>query len=139
MEREISQHSDVDPPEHMSIGEVCQHSNTGYDQESAFMLEAAAGAAQRRRAGYGADGTPGGAYDESNPPPGKVCRGFLKGNVGIVWGDAPDPGCSLSDDGYCDRCGLSLYYYAGKACPRGGNAHPVWTGPPPPSFCEENG
>mmetsp|Transcript_16564 Transcript_16564/g.21485 ORF Transcript_16564/g.21485 Transcript_16564/m.21485 type:complete len:91 (+) Transcript_16564:157-429(+) len=42
--------------------------------------------------------------------------------------------------GYCQRCGFSLYHYAGKPCSADPERrkHPEWTRKPPPSFAEAN-
>mmetsp|Transcript_18026 Transcript_18026/g.30166 ORF Transcript_18026/g.30166 Transcript_18026/m.30166 type:complete len:139 (-) Transcript_18026:3456-3872(-) len=127
---------------------ICQMSNIGIDNEDdlIFYQEAVAESEKRRRGGYDINGKPSGNYDENNPPPGKVCGGFLKGNVGIIWKDAPTASWSSSSTdtdsdkpGYCSRCGYSLYHYADQDC-RAANAprHPVWEGVPPPSFAEAN-
>jgi hypothetical protein len=106
-----------------------------------FLQLAHASADARRHIKYDIDGKLGGEYDENNPPPGKRCRGFLKGNVGIIWENAigDDSNTTTSGRGYCPDCGYSLYHYSGKACSRvTGRNHPEWRGSPPPSFADAN-
>lgn len=50
-----------------------------------FAAAAAKGAAERLAQGFSADGSPGGAFSESAPPPGLRFGGYLKGYSGIVW------------------------------------------------------
>ena len=68
---------------------ICQVSNVDIQNENdkIFYQKATQEAEARRKSGYDINGKPGGQYDENNPPPGKVCGGFLKGNIGIIWKD----------------------------------------------------
>jgi hypothetical protein len=131
---------------------ICQTSNIGIfnDEDAVFYQQAIAGAEKRRQGGYDINGKAeeGGEYDENNPPAGKTCGGFLKGNVGIIWKDdvsPPPPTLPVSSTtdgpGYCQYCGYSLYHYAEQDCLAANSPtpkHPKWEGSPPPSFAEVN-
>lgn len=137
------------PCQEFDIG-ICQTSNIGIESDGDLMFyeEATLAADKRRERGFDAEGKPGGDYDENNPPEGKICGGFLKGNVGILWKDAKNyksksaakEEVDESDSpGYCAHCGYSFYHYADRDCPKsGGPRHPKFKGPPPPSFADAN-
>ena len=141
---------------------ICQTSNIGIfdDEDAIFYQDAIVEAEKRREGGYDINGKPGGEYDEHNPPAGKTCGGFLKGNVGIIWKDlapsstkpkdntstsvvpaATSSGSTTEQPGYCPHCGYSLYHYADQDCSKANSPtprHPKWEGSPPPSFAEAN-
>mmetsp|Transcript_10700 Transcript_10700/g.21415 ORF Transcript_10700/g.21415 Transcript_10700/m.21415 type:complete len:151 (-) Transcript_10700:46-498(-) len=138
---------------------ICQVSNICIDNEEdqIFYQQATTAAENRLESGYDIEGKPGGEYSEINPPLGKKCGGFLKGNVGIIWKDCDKPpgkpssssssskesSLNMSDSnetpGYCSSCGYSLYHYADQECRgREGSRHPAWEGAPPPSFADAN-
>ena len=68
---------DFDAGRHMS--------NIGPSAGVDFLGKAAEGQAERIAGGYAEDGSSGGPFGESNPPPGKKFGGYLKGGTGIVW------------------------------------------------------
>ena len=147
MEQESELCQNDNPEEAVFDIEICQMSNTGFDETDADFLAQANEAARRRLAeGYNTDGTLGGPYTEDSPPPGKVCGGFLKGNIGVIWKETPPEiqrqeleDTSVYKPGYCTKCGYSLYHYAGQTCRAPGEPpHPEWRGSPPPSFSEVN-
>ena len=137
---------------------ICQTSNIAIDNldDELFVEEARIQSGKRYDNGYDIDGKQGGIYNENNPPPGKVCGGFLKGNFGIIWKDVEFHSCNVisqsniskteneneieNEVGYCVHCGYSLYHYSDQKCSKVGNPkHPVWKGSPPPSYADING
>jgi hypothetical protein len=66
-------------------------SNIGPGVSLEFLDQAAQAHEQRIASGFGEDGQVGGAFSETNPPPGLRFGGYLKGATGIKWVEATAP------------------------------------------------
>ena len=75
------------PPE-IDFDDAMMMSNVGPDvllASPGFAAAAAQGAASRLAAGFAADGSVGGPFSQTSPPPGLQFGGYLKGCTGVVW------------------------------------------------------